>query len=435
MGHIFISYSHTDRAYVHLLGEALQQKGFDVWLDDRLDYGSTWPHEIQKWLDSCSAFILVMTPRAFDSLWVQNELSRAQRKQKPIFPLLLEGEIWLIVESIQYVEVNSGKLPPDSFYERLAEVAPRIKTGTGKTLGLSETPEKEADFPPKHALGPVKKEVVQKIPEKSAPLQIVPESSSSGASRKGKREKSPLTLSELALVMNPIPAGKFQLGSKKEFDPHALKGEFPAQTLDLPAFSISKDPITNQQYALFCRETKHPVPSHWGKNGLPEKISDHPVVNVSWNEAVAFCDWLTRRVGRSFRLPSEPEWEKSARGTDGRLYPWGNEFKRENCHSSGGFLETFARWGTASVRMYVPEGDSVYGVSNLSGNVWEWCASVYGPYPYQGNDFRQGRELDGPRVLRGGSFNCSAYDVRCAARYKALPSEKKGEIGFRVASS
>jgi len=92
MGHIFISYSHKDTKYAHRLADSLQSKGFDYWIDERLDYGSQWPHEIQKQLDTCDAFILVMSPRSFASDWVQSELQRAKRKQKPIFPILLEGD-------------------------------------------------------------------------------------------------------------------------------------------------------------------------------------------------------------------------------------------------------------------------------------------------------------------------------------------------------
>ena len=107
MSHIFISYSHKDSDYAHRLAEALEKKGISVWIDDRIDYGTQWPRVIQEYLDDCLAFIVIMTPRSFQSDWVQNELSRAKRKRKPIFPLLLEGdEPWLSVEATQYVDVR-----------------------------------------------------------------------------------------------------------------------------------------------------------------------------------------------------------------------------------------------------------------------------------------------------------------------------------------
>jgi hypothetical protein len=123
MSHIFISYSHKDTKYAHGLSDNLKSIGFDVWIDERLDYGSQWPHEIQKQLDSCDAFILIMTPRSFVSDWVQSELQRAKRKLKPIFPLLLEGdEPWLSVESTQYFDVRGEKFPDTRFYSAIKRV-------------------------------------------------------------------------------------------------------------------------------------------------------------------------------------------------------------------------------------------------------------------------------------------------------------------------
>jgi len=125
MGHIFISYSHENRAYVHKLRDALQKKGFQVWIDDRLDYGVEWPMVIQEQLDGCDALILVASESSYQSKWVQKEVTRAQRLGKPFFPLLLSGAPWLSIESTQYVDVTNGEMPPEKFYERLADVTPR----------------------------------------------------------------------------------------------------------------------------------------------------------------------------------------------------------------------------------------------------------------------------------------------------------------------
>jgi len=123
MGHIFISYSHTDSDYAHGLADDLRNIGLDVWIDARIDYGSQWPLEIQKQLDSCDAFIVIMSPRSYSSEWVQSELQRAKRKLKPIFPLLLEGnEPWLSVESTQYYDVRGGKKPDARFYSAIRRV-------------------------------------------------------------------------------------------------------------------------------------------------------------------------------------------------------------------------------------------------------------------------------------------------------------------------
>ena len=123
--HIFISYSRSDAGYAKKLAEALEHEGFAVWNDNRISLGTSWPRVIQEQLDQSSAVIL-MTPRAYQSEWVQNELNRAKRKQKAIFPLLLEGkEPWLSVESTQYLDVTNGRMPPRAFYELLDGVISR----------------------------------------------------------------------------------------------------------------------------------------------------------------------------------------------------------------------------------------------------------------------------------------------------------------------
>lgn len=137
MSHIFISYSHKDTDYAHKLADALQNKGINVWIDERLDYGSQWPHEIQKQLDTCSAFIVIMSPRSFASEWVQSELQRAKRKLKPIFPLLLEGdEPWLSVESTQYYDVRDGRMPDARFFGAISRL-----------INLSQTAETDVSSP------------------------------------------------------------------------------------------------------------------------------------------------------------------------------------------------------------------------------------------------------------------------------------------------
>jgi len=135
MSYIFISYSHEDKEYAHRLEGELQRQRFDTWLDDRIDYGSQWPEEIEDRLDGCKVLILIMTPRSKRSEWVQNELNRAKRKKKKIYPLLLEGdEPWLSVEATQYVDVRDGNLPPSAFFDTLARVVPRkVATSTTTT--------------------------------------------------------------------------------------------------------------------------------------------------------------------------------------------------------------------------------------------------------------------------------------------------------------
>ncbi len=119
MAQVFISYSHKDSRYAHMLADALRWQSIDVWIDDRIDYGSKWTHEIEKNLNESQAVIIILSTNSKNSEWVQNELVYAQGKKKIIFPILLEGDVWLPLVTTQYVDVWGETLPPAEFYESL----------------------------------------------------------------------------------------------------------------------------------------------------------------------------------------------------------------------------------------------------------------------------------------------------------------------------
>ena len=121
MPDVFISYSHKDSVYAHRLADELRRRGVDAWIDERIDYGDQWPRVIQNNLTASRAFILVMSTNSFDSMWVQNDVSYAQANNKPIYPLLLEGQVWLSMAAMQYVDVRNGEMPPGRFFNELRE--------------------------------------------------------------------------------------------------------------------------------------------------------------------------------------------------------------------------------------------------------------------------------------------------------------------------
>lgn len=138
MGYIFISYSHKDKEYVHKLQKNLQDEGFEVWIDDRIDFGDEWPMVIQEKLDACDAFILVASENAYESKWVQKEVARAQRTNKPFFPILLNGDAWLSIESTQYADVRGNKPITEDFYVRLSNYAERKYSETLYEVWITE---------------------------------------------------------------------------------------------------------------------------------------------------------------------------------------------------------------------------------------------------------------------------------------------------------
>ncbi|MGH2521942.1 MAG: SUMF1/EgtB/PvdO family nonheme iron enzyme [Anaerolineales bacterium] len=223
-----------------------------------------------------------------------------------------------------------------------------------------------------------------------------------------------------------VPAGEFLMGSDPGRDPAAAAGEQPQHRVYLSEFFASKYPITNAQYQTFVEATGRELALP-----LPAGKETHPVVNVSWDDAVAFCQWLNKITGRAFRLPTEAEWEKAARGEAGRLYPWGDEWDPARLNSSGEHGET------TSVGQFSPGGDSPYGLADVSGNAWEWCADWYADkiYPHPGRGLA--RDPQGPAdgegcVVRGGAFDSSARHCRCANRNWFYPFNVRKNVGFRI---
>ncbi|MBN2047273.1 MAG: SUMF1/EgtB/PvdO family nonheme iron enzyme [Anaerolineaceae bacterium] len=223
-----------------------------------------------------------------------------------------------------------------------------------------------------------------------------------------------------------IPAGSFLMGSKAD-DPKAYKREKPQHTLTLNEFGIGKYPITNHEYGVFVRASGHHKPSHWVNGRIPRGESGHPVVNVSWQDAMAYCQWLSERTEKRYLLPSEAEWEKAARGTQGRVYPWGNELWVGAANSKEAHID-----GTTAVGQYSPKGDSLFGCADMAGNVWEWTRSMYFNYPYEMDDGRESLLIGGNRVLRGGSWDSTLWGARCAVRRHGKPNEVDDRVGFRV---
>jgi formylglycine-generating enzyme required for sulfatase activity len=243
--------------------------------------------------------------------------------------------------------------------------------------------------------------------------------------------------------MVPIPAGPFLMGSDPDKDAHARENERPQHSLYLPDYALARLPVTNAQYAAFLKATGHTPPAHWKilfwrKRWPPRGRHDHPVVNVSWYDGLAYCAWLSEATGKPFRLPNEAEWEKAARGTDGRIYPWGDVWSAGCCHISEGTEKK----DTAPVGVY-PAGASPYGLLGMVGNVWEWTRSLWGRnlrkahflYPYDPGDGREDPHAptDMRRVLRGVSFLNDRTVARCASRYRYSPGNFYSSVGFRVA--
>ncbi|MCP5016733.1 MAG: formylglycine-generating enzyme family protein, partial [Ketobacter sp.] len=266
-----------------------------------------------------------------------------------------------------------------------------------------------------------------------------------------------LTLGQAEKVdMVLIPKGEFLMGSS-DADGEAKDIEKPQHPVYLPAYYMDITPVTNAQFARFMAADGYANPAYWAEaiaaqrwqdgtfldpyagnkpTGEPRYWQDktwngaeQPVVGVSWYEAMAYARWAGKR------LPSEAEWEKAARGTDGRIYPWGNEWESGYANSKESKLEK-----TSPVGQYAPSGNSPFGVIDMAGNVWEWCSTRYRDekkktyaYPYNPNDGRE--DLSGGdeiwRMLKGGSWYEEASSLRCGVRFRYYPGYWRNHFGFR----
>lgn len=237
-----------------------------------------------------------------------------------------------------------------------------------------------------------------------------------------------------------IPAGRVTL--LNTWDDHTYLKKNEPVVFEVPAYSIAKYPITNAQFAPFVEaggyqqekwwtevgwtitETeKQTEPDYWHRES--QNKADHPVVGVSWYEAIAFCNWLSAVTGDFILLPTEQQWQRAAQGDTEWVYPWGDDWDAERCsnHVNG------KGWKTTAVTDYQGVGDSPFGVVDLVGNVYEWCLTAYNT----GLQDLNGTEL---RVLRGGSSNSDEeITFRATSRQRADPIARVINGGFRIIRS
>lgn len=266
----------------------------------------------------------------------------------------------------------------------------------------------------------------------------------------------PLGPADMAMV----PAGDFLMGSPSG---DGFSDERPRRSVLLQTFHIDRYEVTNAQYEQFVKATGHAVPTNPNPSvtlwidGRPFPGSDaHPVVNVSWHDAVAYCAWEGKR------LPSEAEWEKAARGTDARIYPWGNEWSVQKANSASYWagrmiefkdtIEWKAFWMDGDGARIskerglkgevltlpvgsLPEGASPYGLFDMAGNASEWVQDWFEPYYYLRAPRDNPRGPDGKllKVVRGGSWLKSVSSLRTTDRDYGLPDEHQSGTGFRCA--
>lgn len=240
-------------------------------------------------------------------------------------------------------------------------------------------------------------------------------------------EPSPVITEVLAPVAEATPAipdGTVEITSGEV----ALAGDTdrPLERVLVDRFSIAETEVTNAEYSEFIRKTGHTAPPGWNGDKFPSGTSDFPVVNISWKDAVDFCEWKSRELGLLVRLPTEAEWERAARGPDQLKYPWGGEWNKEAAISK----ETGGK--VSSVKTF-PTNRSSWGAYDMVGNVWEWIADDIKESEAVSDSSaesarKQGRKL---RIVKGGSAEESSIEMNAQSRYEVPENTKVKVIGFR----
>lgn len=426
MAHIFISYSKQNKEYARKLADHLISQGFNVWIDDEIEPSDEWWKKIVRAVRECVAFLVIMTPEAGTSRWVEREVMLADELGKPMFPILLKGdlhasELWALFIGKQYEDARGDKLPMERFYAKLERSAPRTssagKNVTGSLSPLAEPSVSDAKLARFSKL----KQALSEKEQAQQPL-IPPDVSA---------------ILPAPFEWSIVPAGEVTV----RLTPRAKAAS------NVPSFAITKYPITNSQYQVFLdADSGYQNPEWWGysdaakfwrrEHRQPRKAvfegQDLPVTNVTWYEAIAFCQWLNDHGGETkpgisesliggtlITLPTEQQWQRAAQSDDGREYPWGNQFEPTFCNTTESNIGS-----PTSVTQY-PNGASPFGVVDMAGNVWEWCLSEWGTSEIK-------LSSAGERVLRGGAWDNFAEEATINSRIHNNPKAFGAVMGFRV---
>lgn len=387
---LFVSHSTQDNAWCRELVAALKAAGYDVWYDEQgLSGGAVWVETLQHEVQTRDVFVIVLTPEAWASPWVQEEVRLALSTQRTILPVMLKATpvagFLLTRQWVNAADVDT------------ATGAQRVLTALGSPVV----------FP----VAPAPKQITP------AP-QIVPPT----LQQKGFIGR----IIDGVEVMTPplclVPAGPFLLGTDPRREPEAAEREELQRQVDVAAFYVGKFPVTVAEYAYTLKAQNIRPPEAWSAQITRP---DHPVTHISWKAALAYVAWLAQVTGEPWRLPTEEEWEKAARGTNGRIYPWGDTWdgSRANTEESG-------PGDTTPVGAY-PTGASPYGALDMAGNINEWCGIPPDSPLFRPGAFT-GEQRQNVGYLAGGGWDENPSHTRAAYRSQLFMGAQTDDTGFRL---
>ncbi|HEU5437735.1 MAG TPA: SUMF1/EgtB/PvdO family nonheme iron enzyme [Ktedonobacterales bacterium] len=471
---IFVSHSHEDNDYCRAFIAALRGAlgGDDaVWYDEHnLGWGNI-RRTIERELEQRQHFVAILSPAAVESPWVNDEIDAALGLLREgmmytiSFVTALRCEVPRLLRGYKRIELASGEgCPPAEAAGRILRIVQPGFTRPGHQPPTAATPPAEAPAAPQ---AHVQLGAPAAVAPKQEPRVFDPLSSSGLTSHLEMRgiltpavkrperfparlqehgftawtAKDPQTGERVSLIFPPlcrVEGGPFRMGSDKRQDPPAHDIELPQHDVSLPAYAIGTFPVTVAEYACFVA-SGHPAPQKSFGTDWQTQLTqlDHPVTCITWHDATAYAVWLVRLTGQPWKLPTEAEWEKAARWDSVRcvslLYPWGGRFDGARCNTQESGKGATTPVGAYSADDPTTDGSSPCGAQDMAGNVWEWCSSLYAPYPYDLRDGREGPTASGSRVRRGGSWGSYVSHIRAAYRGNKRPDTFDDSLGFRLA--
>jgi formylglycine-generating enzyme required for sulfatase activity len=387
---LFVSHSTQDNAWCRELVTALKAAGYDVWYDEQgLTGGAVWIETLQREVQSRDVFVIVLTPEAWTSPWVQEEVRLALSTQRIILPVMLKPtSVAGFLMTRQWVNVADVDT---------ATGVPRVLAALGSPVIFPAAPAPKQIEPAPQLVPPtlVHKGFIGRIIDG---VEVI---------------TPPLCL---------VPAGPFLMGTDPRLEPEAAEHEELQRQVDVAAFYIGKFPVTVAEYAYALKAQNSRPPEAWTTQIARP---DHPVTRISWKAALAYVAWLARVTGEPWRLPTEEEWEKAARGTGGRVYPWGNVWDRSRANT-----DESGPGDTTPVGSY-PAGASPYGAQDMAGNVNEWCG-IPPDSPLLLPGAWGGEQRKSIGYLSGGGWDEAPSYTRVAHRSQLFMGEKTDSTGFRL---
>jgi formylglycine-generating enzyme required for sulfatase activity len=469
---IFLSYSRIDAEIMRRLRDDLRGAGFTVWTDDvGLEPGTpSWQRAIEEAIQAAHCVVVLLSPEAKQSRWVEIEVSIAEDFGLRVFPLLVRGDdrnsVLFRLRTTQRIDVRHDYqtavkdqlIPALLRYLQKAKSPEVIETKQPRASEVSEPPQpklseviepeqtksSEPATKPANRLGKfvaiatvviVSLIVIlqnlmgawtNRIPQALTSAPTTTPAFASPSTSVLTTTVAPILASTVVTKTNPkdgavyvwIPPGEFTMGSSLT-DTLENAYEKPQHKVTLDGFWIMQTEVTNAQYkrCVDAKVCETPNNERWQH----PRYENHPVTDVTWYQGQAYAKWV------GGHLPTEAEWEKACQGTDKRIYPWGNQPPSPQLLNYSGSKKD----DTMPVGSY-PLGTN--GLYDMAGNVWEWTSSVYKPYPYKADDGREDPKAKELRTLRGGSFYYDDYVVRCAARHTNIDDDRFIDVGVRVVS-